>query len=74
VEYMGMAGCRGEACNLGTMIVAMFKCIGLYSGISILSSGHAYAALSSRCFPLLNTYHKSCDIILTLLGMWRDQK
>jgi hypothetical protein len=74
VEYMGMAGCRGEACNLGTMIVVMFKCIGLYSGIYYLVNGHAYAALSFHGCPSLVTYHKSCDIIHTLLGMWRDQK
>jgi hypothetical protein len=39
VEYMGMAGCWREACDLGAMIVVMLKCIGYYSGVSILSIG-----------------------------------
>jgi hypothetical protein len=63
VEYMGMAGCWREACDLGAMIEVMFKCIGYYSGIYYLVYGHAYAALSSRCFLLLVMCHEPRDIV-----------
>jgi len=47
VEYMGMAGCGREACDLGTMIVVMLN-VKVYRIIFwdfYLVYGHAYAAL-----------------------------
>lgn len=64
MEYMGMAGCGGEACDLGAMIVVMLKCIGYDSGIYYLVYGHAYAALSFHGCPSVVTYLKSCDVVL----------
>jgi hypothetical protein len=47
VEYMGMAGCWREACNVGAMIVSGGN-VKVYRVIfwdSIVSMEHVYAAL-----------------------------
>ena len=63
MEYMGMAGCWREACDVGAMISmgcqsVLDNILGFY-----IVYRHAYAAIVLSGFRLLVKYNKSRDVV-----------